>query len=601
MLKKIRSMLEGPSRLPVVLSIALVMMLPALAIGYVLDDLFFAAMKAAPPELPGLARGPFNLYDLTGRSAELLAARREGGDLPWYMDAGYRISFFRPLSSLSLWLDLSVSARSGLFAHLHSLAWLALLIVTLHHLYRRLASTPFVAGLGLLLFAVDEAHAVSAGWIANRNAVMSMALAVLSFLLFVRGQRDDDRRAALASPLVLGAALLSGEMAVTIAAYFFAYMALLDDRPWSRRIAALAPAAVVIVAWRVAYNMLGHGVHGTGYYIDPVASPGRFLLAAARYVPVLLQSQFTPVQAELTLFTPPAFKAPFYTLAAFSTFLLVLVVLPWARGHRVARFACVATLLACVPLASSEPSNRLMLPLGPAGCLLTAELLAGIWAARKDPQKPLLSRLPYRIVGGLAVITHLVIAPLTLPLWAFFPSLFDVHSRHASRSLDRVGEFAGKTLVIVHTPDFFFSNWIPIFRLAEGRSLPGAVRVLGESTDPITVTRPSDRTLTIANPRGFVRGVMADIVRDPEVPLTVGSSQRTSDLTIEVTAVDATRKPTEIVCRFAAPLDDPSRAFVRWTALGYAPFPLPAVGETVTLEGVDPKSVFAYRYNEASK
>jgi hypothetical protein len=92
--------------------------------------------------------------------------------------------------------------------------------------------------------------------------------------------------------------------------------------------------------------------------------------------------------------------------------------------------------------------------------------------------------------------------------------------------------------------------------------------------------------------------MMADILRDPAEPLRVGSTWRTSDLTIEVLSVDAESKPTEIVCRFATPLDDPSRVFVRWTPGGYAPFVLPRVGETTTLEGVDPQSLTAYRHDD---
>src|SRR5262249_5455331 len=153
--------LASPRAVRALIPIALVLMLPALATGYVLDDFLFRAMKDAPASLSGLARDPFHLYDLTGRSDALLALRQEGGDLPWYTDVAYRISFFRPLSSLSLWIDLALSPRSGLFAHLQSFAWFAVLLGALHRLYRRLATSPFVAGLALLLACVDETHAIS--------------------------------------------------------------------------------------------------------------------------------------------------------------------------------------------------------------------------------------------------------------------------------------------------------------------------------------------------------------------------------------------------------------------------------------------------------
>ncbi len=598
---KLAAALASPRSFRVLIPLALALMLPALASGYVLDDLFFRAMKEAPAELPGLARGPFELYDLTSRSPEKLALRQEGGDLPWYTDPNYQVSFFRPLSSLSLFVDLSISPRSAVFAHLHSFAWFVLLLVALDRLYRRAASAPFVAGLALLLACVDEAHAISVGWVANRNAIMAVALGTLALSLYVRGRMENDRRAALAAPFVFGVALLSGEMAITLLAYVFAYAVCLDRAAWKGRLASLLPFAGVVVAWRVAYKALGFGVHGTGLYVDPLATPARFAVALVKYVPTLIMAQFTPIPADATYLVPPEQKASVFVLGAICALLVAAFAMPLVRKSPVARFAALGTVLACIPLASTEPANRVMLPVGIGGSLLAAELLHAIAEAKKDPSRPLLGRMPYRAIGGLTIATHLVLAPLTAPLWAYFPALLDVHSRNASRSLDELGSLEGKTLVLVHAPDFFFANWAPIFRYAEGLPLASAVRVLAETTDSVEVTRVDDRTLRIRDENGLVRGLMADIVRDPLVPLEVGFTRRTRDLTLEVTAASVDRKPTEIVCRFTRPLEDASLLFARWTPRGYAPFELPAVGGAVALEGVDPASLVTYRYQPSGR
>jgi hypothetical protein len=593
---RIADALASPRSVWLLVPLALALMLPALGTGYVLDDLLFRAMKDAPAELPGLARDPFHLYDLTGRSDALLALRHEGGDLPWYTDVSYRISFFRPLSSLSLWVDLALSPAAAWLAHLHSFAWFAVLLVALHRVYRRLATSPFVAGLALLLAAVDEAHATSVGWIANRNAILSVALASCALALFVRGRQDRDRRAAIAGPLVFGVALLGGEMAVAVGAYLVAYAVFLDRDGWKGRLAALAPYGVVLVGWRAVYNLLGHGVRGTGFYVDPVATPGRFAGAIVKHVPTLIMAQLTPIQADMTFLVPSSQKASVLALGAICAALALAVALPLLKKSAVARFATAGMVLACLPLASTEPANRVMLPVGIGGCLLTAELLAAIAAARRESPRPTLGRAPYAIVSALAVATHLVLAPLTTPLWAYFPALFDVHSRNAARSLDALGDLGGRTLVLVHAPDFFFANWAPIFRHAEGLPLPARVRVLAETTDAIEVDRLDDRTLRIRDANGLVRGILSDIVRDAEVPIPVGFVRHVSDVDIEVTEVGPDRKPRAIVCRFARPLEDPSHLFAHWTPRGYAPFALPAVGATVPLAGVDPRSLPSYRY-----
>ena len=54
------------------------------------------------------------------------------------------------------------------------------------------------AGLALLMYAIDEAHAATVVWISNRNAVLAAALGFGALLLHDRAARDGDRRARVA-------------------------------------------------------------------------------------------------------------------------------------------------------------------------------------------------------------------------------------------------------------------------------------------------------------------------------------------------------------------------------------------------------------------
>ena len=74
--------------------------LPALRSPYLLDDYLHQSMVDGT--FPG-HRGPFNLYDFVNDTDR--AVMLERGILPWWADPELKVRFFRPLSSLLLWID----------------------------------------------------------------------------------------------------------------------------------------------------------------------------------------------------------------------------------------------------------------------------------------------------------------------------------------------------------------------------------------------------------------------------------------------------------------------------------------------------------------
>src|SRR5439155_6623597 len=83
----------------------------------------------------------------------------------------------------------------------------------------------------------------------------------------------------------------AGESALAIVAYLAAHALWLDRGRVRERFLALAPYAVIVVAWRVLYGHLGYGVAGSGIYLDPGSQPVEFLTAAGTRLPFLLVGQ----------------------------------------------------------------------------------------------------------------------------------------------------------------------------------------------------------------------------------------------------------------------------------------------------------------------
>ena len=95
--------------------------------------------------------------------------------------------------------------------HLHSVTWFACLVWLIALLYQCLIGIPFVAGLAVLLYALDDAHGAPVAFLANRNAVVAATFGVLSVWLHDRWRRNGWSPGAMLSPLAFLAALLGGE------------------------------------------------------------------------------------------------------------------------------------------------------------------------------------------------------------------------------------------------------------------------------------------------------------------------------------------------------------------------------------------------------
>ena len=157
-----------------------------------------------------------------------------------------------------------------------------------------------MAGLAVVLFALDDAHAMAATWIANRNALIATTLGLLSLIAHHRWRRDGWRWGGFASGVCLGLALLAGEMAVGAVAYLGAWALTMEDGRLRRRFVSLLPSAVTVLAWASYYRLSNLGAHGSGLYLDPADGPAAFVAAILERAPILMMGQWSPLPAETT-------------------------------------------------------------------------------------------------------------------------------------------------------------------------------------------------------------------------------------------------------------------------------------------------------------
>src|SRR5262249_25944989 len=132
--------------------------------------------------------------------------------------------------------------------------------------------------------------------------------------------------------------------------------------------------AVVTVAWRAVYSLMGFGARGSALYIDPGREPLAFLRALPFRLPWLVQGLFGLPPAETAYFTTPLVARAGLLVAVVFTVCVIIAFARLSRVDRVARFWAVGCALALFSASSAVPHNRLLYfpSLGGMGLLAVA-------------------------------------------------------------------------------------------------------------------------------------------------------------------------------------------------------------------------------------
>lgn len=528
-----------------------------------------------------------------------LAQLKAYGALPWWTCNDLRVAFWRPAASFTHWLDHRLFPNSLKLMHVHNILWFAAAMLVVSVLYGRLMTVRWMAGLAALMYLLADFTYFPTMWLANRNILMALFFGVLTLIFYDGYRRRGGRAGLVAACGCLLLSLLSAEAGIGTFAYLLAYEVALARERWTGRLRALAPFVVVIVLWRVLYNVLGYGASGGGFYFDPVREPIRYGAAVLARAPFLVAGQWTTVPPELYSMLPSVLKGILWVLLLTVTVMVPIAVWPLLRANRRARFWLTGMYGAVLPVCATVPMSRVLVFVAIGAFGLIAELVGGwqrreLWVPRSGRRRSVLlvlviaalaAHLPWAAVRRLTAprvmaklerrITKPMVAGLRLPL-------------------------RNRDLVIVNAPSpavFLYDT----FRIAyESQSLPAGIRALVPAFGPVEIVRTDpDRLVVRAVSRSlldcaqgkrmhfvFFYRALSD-VRGPGQPLQAGQRIVLPRMTVEVMQVDERGFPVEVAFRFAVPLEDTSLKwlFWDWRRRGYQLFTVPAPGERVTLGG----------------
>lgn len=586
MIDRFRAWLTHP-RFPLHAALlAVLLAAPSHGVGWLADDYTHQFAITAAGELgESFSVAPWNPFRFWDGDPEHNRELLDLGVSPWWTHPEVKAVLWRPLAVVFHHLDYALWPTSPFLMHVHSLLWFGAVIFVTAHLYRRIGGTAWAAGLAALLYAIDDAHAVPAAWIANRSTLLATFFGVLSILAHVRWREGGSRRCAIFAPILLALSLLSKEEGMATPAYLFAYAAVLDRASWRDRAWSLAPYAVVVVLWRIAWSLAGGGMEHAGLYVDPLHDPIAFLWNVWAWGPMLLLGQwaFPPPDINVLLTSNGPHPALWYAAVVF--FLLgVRVMAPRLRGDRLSGFFAMGMLLSLLPVCAGLPGDRLLYFAGIGAMGLVGRFLESLSAVEMDAP-----RLTTRAFTAFLVFVHGIIAPMMLPIRSagpFGPTRF---LRQMEFHAPLGPEIEHQDLVLVNAPVVLFTAYLPIKRMLADEAAPKHLRVLSPSGAAVTLHRPDARTLVVRPEPSYLGPQFDRLFRRPDEPLVFGERIELTGVTVEVTALDEAGRVSAATFHFDVDLDDPSLRWFQWKEGDFVPFTPPRVGETVELPPAVPE------------
>lgn len=588
-----------------------VLMLPSLNAGLLVDDYYHEAALTAKPYVATNDASLFGLFSFMNGDPDRITFLIRTCGVPWWTYEALKVSFFRPLTEITHWLDYTLWPDNPKFMHFQNLVWFAAVIFMALLVYRRFIGPVWVAGFAGLLFAVDVSHAMPVLWLANRNALLATFFGLLTLYFHDRWRRDDLNGGGAIAAVMFVLALLSAEFALSVTAYLFAYMICIESGNWRKRILTIVPYFLIGTIWLVMRQGLGFGTQGSGWYIDPGNETLLYLAAIVKRAPILLEGRWGIIPAELfSYFSESGFRTAWGAVIIFLG-LIGVILTPVLKNNSAARFFGIGMLISLLPICATYPDNRLLFFVGLGATGLMAQLV-GAWFKKVTwlPATPI-----YRFAAGMLVfyiilfklffsaaflpITtsrtvklvkyHLDTPALNLPLDV--SSAVEVpHDPEAEKHLQNIGthvEIIPKDLVLINPPMPFFTYAFQVFRNSNGLPMAFPFHVLTSGIVDLIVKRSDERTLEITARDGHFANHFDQLYRGNGYPMHIGQKVETTGMDVEVLSLASSGRPETVAFRFSRSLDDPGMILLRWDNGKYVPFTLPAVGMTEHLKAVD--------------
>jgi len=563
--------------------LAIILTLSSLQAGLCLDDYHHKLLMM--DSSIKLLDSPIDMFKFFSGDPARTTEIMDYGYFPWWTYKGIKGAFWRPLASITHWLDYIFWPDRPLLMHVQSVLWYGALAVAITFMYRRFISIAWVAGLAALLYAIDDAHGMPVGFLANRNAVMATLFGVLTLIIHDKWRKGNLRIGLVAGPVLLAISLLSAEAGIATCAYLFAHAVFIDRGTIRQRFAAMIPYVAVVVIWRILWTYLGYGVENMGAYIDPLGEPLKYIAAVKNRAPFLLLGQWALPPSDFTVMFSPKYTIWIWRFALVFLVLLIVILIPLLWRQRSARFWATGMILSVLPICATFPSDRLLMFVGIGAMGLVAQFIYIVFDKTEGQLKRSFWRIPALGLASIFILVHLIIAPLALPVRAatMMPKKI-LDKMIITEGLDE--SVVNQDLIIVNPPLTFLMLQSPMMWECNNQPMPRHLRILTSSLfQPVKIYRPDAKTLIVRPTYGFYVHVLDALFRNKKNLFSVGDRVELTGMTVEIREITSSGQVSEAAFIFSTVLEDPSLRWLQHKDGAFVPFTPPAVGQKVVLPG----------------
>lgn len=523
----------------------------------------------------------------------------EQGRIPWWSSPDLKISFFRPVTALTYYLDYSYWPRSLELMHLQSILWFLIVCSLVLIYYEKIFNSWKTALLAASLFTADFNHLTSITWLADRNRLIALFFGLLTLLMHRMWMNTSKGFYRLLALLLFFTTMLSAESGVAVLGFILAYSVLVKKSDIKKLSLIVLDYIVVFILWLVIYAALGYGVANTGLYTSPLGSLYRYLGFMIERIPILFIEQwFKPsmfVNPSLWSWPDPSLynlierpdRFLYWTASIIAISVLWKVFYRILRKDDVAKYFILSTFIALFFASTTKIIDGRLLTfagLGVSG--LMARLLV-LYYRNKNKKFVYVSIC----IIILSFVLQGVISPIKLyrsalnknPLSPDAGDLTDIN-----RSTD------GRSRFVINSPSSFYSSYLPF---THDPSSSGNAQLLVPGYNSINVKRADENSLQITvveKPaiKSFINNINPNKLYE-DLDLTFNKSGLPTELSnfrvrnfyVEVLKSHNKSNSKIINFKFDEKLSSKSYIWYRWDwkKRKYEIFTIPKVGEEVII------------------
>jgi hypothetical protein len=330
------------------------------------------------------------------------------------------------------------------------------------------------------------------------------------------------------------------------------------------------------------HKLLGYGAYGSSVYVDPIASPLKYLLAIILRLPALLASELFLLPSELVHGALVLSFGPSLLILVVMCALFFLLATLSLRGQpdakRVSWAFGVGLFASLLPLVATLPSSRLLVVPSVTGAGLLGCVVSSLFVA---PRRHTATRVAALGFAVALVLWHLPLAAMHTRTAAAAWTAQHTRIAELVDTAELRADASSWVLLNAAQPTAIYLPWMH----AAARQPNYAVLTI--CPDPIRVRRTAAETIElVAAERGMLTDPASRLFRGLETPFAT-EPVVTGEVRVQVLE-RMEHGVKRIRVDFLRKLDDPTLLVLALDGGRLRPVSLPAIGGEATIEGLVP-------------